>query len=85
MLAPQKSDVFRVFELEGHEEADGFKRVEAFVDIVAQEHILVALHLVLIRKAEVLKKSHQVEETPINTAEDLDWRAHSDQTGLFQH
>ncbi len=69
--------MFWELELEGHEKADGFQRVEPLVDIVPQEDILVTLHLVLIGEAKVFEETEKVEEAAIDTAEDLDRRPDS--------
>lgn len=74
-----------ILDLQSHQKADGFQRVEALVDVVAQEDVLVALHFVLVGEAEVLKKTHQVEETTVDAAEDLDWRPNPNQTRLFEY
>jgi hypothetical protein len=77
VLSSQEGEVLRVLDLESHEEADSFEGVESFVDVVAQEDILVALHLPLVGKSKILKETHEVKETAIDTPEYLNRRTHS--------
>lgn len=77
MLSSQEGKVLRILDLEGHEETDCFEGVESFVDVVAQEDIFVALHLPLVRKSKILKETHKVKETSVDTSEYLNRRTHS--------
>ena len=71
-----------VLYFESHQKADRFKRVETLIYIVAKENILIALHLLLIRKSEVLEQSKQVMETTVYTSKYLYWWPHSYQARL---
>ena len=76
MLSSEHNDVLWVFYFECHQKAYCFKRVKALINIVAKENIFIALHLLFIRKSEVLEQSKQVMETTIYTSKYLYWRPH---------
>ena len=72
MLAPEEVDVIGILELECHQQADSFKRVEALVDIVAQENILESFHLSLIGVVEVFEESEELGVAAVEAAENFD-------------
>ena len=55
MLSSEEGEVLWKFKLEGHQEAYSLERVEPLINVISQENVFVALHLVLVRKAEALK------------------------------
>ena len=77
--------MLRVFYLERHEKTHRLKGVKSFVNVVAQEDVLFALHLLVVRKTEVLEQPEQIMELSVNTSEYLDWGSHTNQTLLAPH
>lgn len=57
MLTSEESYVVRVFYFEAEEKADSLEGVEPFVNVISQENVLVAFHLVFIRESELLEDS----------------------------
>jgi len=84
VLSSEEGEVLRKFKLQGHQEAYSLERVEPLINIISQENIFVALHLVLVRKAEAFKEAQQIVKTTVNTAKYLGWRPHSHQTALLE-
>lgn len=58
MVAPEEHDLFWVFQLKGHQEADDLEAVVAFVDVVAQEKVVIRLNI-----ARLLRRLPDIEET----------------------
>ena len=84
MFSSEESEVLWKFKFEGHQEAYGLERVEPLINVISQENVLVALHLVLVGKAEVFKQTQQIVKTTVNTAKYLCRRPHSHQTAFFE-
>lgn len=53
----KEMNVIWIFDFECHKQADSFKRIETFINIIPQEDILECFHLSFIRIIEILKKS----------------------------
>lgn len=71
MLATQKVNVLWIPDFESHQHANSLERVEALVNVIAQEDVLKGLHLPFIWVVEGLKESQKLGMLAINGPEDL--------------
>ena len=85
MLTSQKYDMLGILDLKSHEQADCFQRVESLVDVVSQKYIFVTLHLLFVRKSEILEKSEKVMETTVYTSKNLDRRTNTHKARFCFH
>ena len=72
------------FQLQGHQKADSFQGVEPLVHVVTQKDVLVALHLVLVRKTEVFEQPQQIIKTTVDTPKYFGRRPHSHQAAFLE-
>ena len=82
MPPSEQMDVLRVFNLEGHEQADGLEGVETLIDIVAQKNVLKGFHLAFVGVVEVLENAEELHMPAVEAAKDLDGGADPDERRL---
>lgn len=59
VVAPQEVDLIRELDLEGHQEADGFQRVGATIDIITEEEVIITLDIaIVVWNTPEVKESH---------------------------
>jgi hypothetical protein len=85
VLSPQEGDMLRILDFEGHEQTHDFEGIKPFVNVVAEENVFVAFHLVLVWETEVFEEPYEVKISAVYAAEYLDGRSYCHQTGLFDH
>lgn len=67
MVTPEDEEVLGILDLVGEKEADGFERLLASVDVIAEEEIVC-----FGREATVLEQTEQVVVLTVDVAADLD-------------
>lgn len=85
VLSSQQNYMLGVLYFESSQQTNCLQRIESDVNVVPQKHILIALHLMVVRKPEVFEQSQQVKEPSIDAPENLNRRSHSHQTRLVEH
>lgn len=72
VVAADQVHCVRVLDLEREQQADGFQRVRAAVDIVAQEDVVDVSDVPRrARRAVLFKKAHEVPKLAVQVAKDL--------------
>jgi hypothetical protein len=72
MIASKQEDLFGVLQLERHQQANHFQRLTAFIHIVAQEQVVVSIHVsAVLWGFPDVKETHQVNVVAVQISEDL--------------
>ena len=73
MITSEHHNLFGVFELEGHEQADNFQTVLTLVDVVSEEEVVESMYVALLEWIlPDVEESHQVYILSVKISKDLD-------------
>ena len=75
MVASEHKDLFGVLQLQSHQKTNYFERLATFIDVVAQEEVVIARNVARIAgRAPNIKEAHHVDVVAMDVSKNLDWR-----------